>query len=36
MLVDWVGEPVDSWVISYSTVSNINQNDLKVFEGRIL
>jgi len=36
MLVDRIGEPVDSWVISYSTMSNINQNDLKIFESRIL
>jgi hypothetical protein len=36
VFVDGVGEPVDPWVISYGTVSNIDQNDLKIFEGWIL
>jgi hypothetical protein len=36
VFVDRIGEPVDSWVISNCTVCNINQNDLKIFEGGIL
>ena len=30
VLVDWLAEPVDSWVISDCIVSNINENNLVV------
>lgn len=36
VLVNRVAEPVDSWVVSDSIMSNINQDHLKVLVGRIL
>jgi len=36
VFTDWVAQPVDSWVVSHSTVGNIHQNDLKMFVGGIL
>lgn len=36
VLVNRVDEPVNSWVISDSRMGDINQNDLKIFEGGIL
>jgi len=36
VLMDWIAEPVDSWIISDSIVSNINQDYLIVLVSRIL
>jgi hypothetical protein len=36
VLVHRLAEPVDSWVVADSTVSNINKDDLKVLVGRVL
>ena len=31
VLVHWIADPVDSWVIADGIVGTINQDDLKVF-----
>lgn len=36
VLVDWIAEPVDSWVIADGIVGHINQDHLKVLVSRIL
>lgn len=36
VFVDWIADPVDSWVVPNSSMSRINQNHLKILVSRVL
>lgn len=36
MLLHTITDPVNSWIIADSVVGRVDENDLKVFEGRVL
>ena len=36
MLVHWVADPVDPWVVPDGTVCSVNKNDFEVLVGGIL
>jgi hypothetical protein len=36
MLVNWIDNPIDTWVVTNGVMSRINANDLKVFVCTVL